>query len=96
MSYLGHERAPEVIEEEVGDRRVRSNVFVVFDGRYVVEHETALRRVPEDDASYRGHQHVRQRWQRRNLLTFRRSHRLLLIRFGFLLFTSLSFYSVLS
>ena len=73
-AYLGHEGAPEVVEEEVGDGRVRSNVFVVFDGRYVVEHEAALRRVPEGHAGHRRHQHVRQRRQRRDLFTFRRSH----------------------
>lgn len=59
-SYLGHERAPEIIEEEVGDGRVRPQVLVVFDGRDVVEDETALQRIPVGGSGYGAHNH---RWQ---------------------------------
>ena len=58
--YLGHERSPEIIEEEVGDGRMRSQVLVVFDGRDVVEDEAALQRIPVGGSGYSAHNH---RWQ---------------------------------
>ena len=59
-TYLGHQSAPEVVEEEVADGRVRPDVFVVLDGRNVVENESALERVPVDGRGDGGHG---QRWQ---------------------------------
>lgn len=44
--YLGHGRAPEIIEEQVADRRRRPQVLVVEDGRDVIKHEAAREAVP--------------------------------------------------
>lgn len=46
MLYLGHGRAPEIIEEQVADRCRGPQVLVVEDGRDVIKHEAAREAVP--------------------------------------------------
>lgn len=46
LLYLGHGRAPEIIEEQVADRSRGPQVLVVEDGRDVVKHEAAREAVP--------------------------------------------------
>lgn len=59
-AYLGHECAPKVVEEQVGERRVRSQILVVLDGRDVVKDESALQGVPVDGGRHRAHDQRRQ------------------------------------
>lgn len=44
--HLWHGCAPEVIEEEVLQRRCGTKVFVIQDGRDIIEHETTEQAVP--------------------------------------------------
>lgn len=60
VSYLGHKGPPKVVEEKVGERRVRPQVFVVFDGGDVVKDEAALEGVPIDGHGDRDHHEGRQ------------------------------------